>query len=102
MIAILGGLGAAAAWAVSTLCSSRSSRLVDPAVVVAWVMVVGMVISAPLAAAWGGPHHLWGGDGAWLLLAGVGNVGGLLLTYEALKVGQVALVAPVVSSEGAI
>jgi drug/metabolite transporter (DMT)-like permease len=102
MIAILGGLGAAAAWAVSTLCSSRSSRLVDPVVVVAWVMIAGLVITAPLAAASGVPHRLWGGDGEWLLFAGAGNVGGLLLTYEALKVGQVALVAPVVSSEGAI
>ena len=32
MIAILGGLGAALAWAISTLCSSRSSRMIDPLV----------------------------------------------------------------------
>jgi drug/metabolite transporter (DMT)-like permease len=102
MIAILGGLGAAVAWAVSTLCSSRSSRLIDPITVVAWVMLVGLAIAGPLALASGIPHGLWGGGGAWLILAGGGNVGGLLLTYEALRVGQVALVAPVVSSEGAI
>jgi drug/metabolite transporter (DMT)-like permease len=102
MIAILGGLGAAVCWAVSTLCSSRSSRILDPIVVVGWVMLVGLVIAVPPALAVGVPSRLWGGDGAWLLLAGAGNVGGLILTYEALKVGQVALVAPVVSSEGAI
>jgi drug/metabolite transporter (DMT)-like permease len=102
MIAILGGLGAAACWAVSTLCSSRSSRILDPIVVVGWVMLVGLVIALPPALGSGVPSGLWGGDGAWLLLAGAGNVAGLILTYEALKVGQVALVAPVVSSEGAI
>ena len=42
MLAILGGVGAAAAWAVSVLCSSRSSRLIDPMAVVAWVMLVGL------------------------------------------------------------
>lgn len=102
MIAILGGLGAAFAWAVSTLCSSRSTRLIDPIAVLAWVMLVGLVISGPLALASGVPGELWGGPGAWLLLSGGGNVGGLLLAYKALRVGQVALVAPVVSSEGAI
>jgi drug/metabolite transporter (DMT)-like permease len=102
MIAILGGLGAAVAWAVSTLCSSRSSRLIDPIAVVAWVMLVGLAISGPLALASGIPGNLWRESGAWLLLSGAGNVGGLLLTYKALRVGQVALVAPVVSSEGAI
>jgi drug/metabolite transporter (DMT)-like permease len=102
MIAILGGLGAAVAWAISTLCSSRSSRILDPIVVVGWVMLVGLVVALPPALAVGVPSRLWGGDGAWLLLAGATNVGGLFLVYEALKVGQVALVAPVVSSEGAI
>ncbi|HEY2770560.1 MAG TPA: EamA family transporter [Solirubrobacteraceae bacterium] len=102
MIAILGGLGAAVAWAISTLCSSRSSRILDPIVVVGWVMLVGLVVALPPALAVGVPSRLWGGDGAWLLLAGATNVGGLIVTYEALKVGQVALVAPIVSSEGAL
>lgn len=102
MIAILGGLGAAVSWAVSTLCSSRSSRMIEPIAVVGWVMLVGLVITGPLALASGVPSGLWGADGAWLLLAGAGNVGGLLLVYEAMRVGQVALVAPVVSTEGAI
>jgi drug/metabolite transporter (DMT)-like permease len=102
VLAILGGLGAATAWAVSTLCSSRSSRLIEPMAVVAWVMLVGLVITAPLAAARGVPSNLHGSALAWLALAGVGNVAGLIATYSALRIGQVSVVAPVVSTEGAI
>lgn len=102
MIAILGGLGAAVAWSLSTLCSSRSSRLIEPASVVAWMMLVGLAITAPLAALAGVPARLGPGSGAWLAASGVGNVGGLVLTYRALRVGQVALVAPLVSTEGAV
>ena len=102
MIAILGGLGAAAAWALSTLCSSRSSRLIAPTSVVAWMMLVGLVIMVPAAALSGVPARLGPGSGAWLAASGAGNVGGLVLTYRALRVGQVALVAPLVSTEGAV
>jgi drug/metabolite transporter (DMT)-like permease len=48
------------------------------------------------------PSGLDGAAGGWLLLAGAGNVFGLVLTYRALRTGQVALVAPLVSTEGAI
>ena len=102
MIAILGGLGAAVAWAISTLCSSRSSRLIEPSSVVAWMMLVGLLITLPAAAVSGVPARLDAGSGAWLVLSGVGNVGGLVLTYSALRIGQVALVAPLVSTEGAV
>jgi drug/metabolite transporter (DMT)-like permease len=102
VIAILGGLGAALAWAVSTLCSSRSSRLIDPSSVVAWMMLVGLVITVPAAAASGVPARLDAGSAVWLVMAGVGNVGGLVLTYRALRIGQVALVGPLVSTEGAV
>ncbi len=102
MIAILGGLGAAAAWALSTLCSSRSSRMIAPSSVVAWMMLVGLLITIPAAAASGVPSRLGAGSGAWLVVSGVGNVGGLVLTYSALRIGQVTLVAPLVSTEGAV
>jgi drug/metabolite transporter (DMT)-like permease len=102
MIAILGGLGAAAAWALSTLCSSRSSRLIEPASVVAWVMLVGLLITGPVAAARGVPANLDGASAAWLALAGAGNVAGLVLAYRAMRIGQVSLVGPLVSTEGAV
>ncbi|HEY2320382.1 MAG TPA: DMT family transporter [Solirubrobacteraceae bacterium] len=102
MLAILGGLGAAAAWAVSILCSSRSSRMIEPMAVVAWVMLVGLIVTAPLAAATGVPANLHGAPLAWLVLAGAGNVAGLVANYGALRIAQVSLVAPIVSTEGAI
>jgi drug/metabolite transporter (DMT)-like permease len=102
LIAILGGLGAAAAWTLSTICSSRSSRMLEPAAVVAWVMLVGFVVAVPLALARGIPSAIVHTPGLWLALAGAGNVGGLLLAYQAMRAGRVALVAPVLSSEGAM
>lgn len=102
MIAILGGLGAAVAWAISTVCSSRSSRMIDPVSVVAWVMLVGLVISLPPVLVGGIPHRLGSTPGWWLIVAGAGNVGGLMLAYGAMRIGQIALVAPVISTEGAI
>jgi drug/metabolite transporter (DMT)-like permease len=102
VLAILGGVGAALAWAVSTLCSSRSSRLIEPMAVVAWVMLVGLIVTAPLAAATSVPARLHGSALVWLILAGAGNVVGLIINYYALRIGQVSLVAPIVSTEGAI
>lgn len=102
MIALLGGLGAAFAWATSSLSSARSSRLADPLAVVAGMMVVGLLICTPIAAAEGLPARLHGLTWLWLALAGGGNVGGLLLTYAAYRRGLVALITPLVSTEGAV
>ena len=102
MLAILGGLGAALAWAGSTLCSSRSSRAIPPASVVAWVALSGLAVTAPVALAGAVPSRLGGADGAWLVLAGAGNIAGLLVAYLAYRSGDVALVAPLIASEGAI
>jgi drug/metabolite transporter (DMT)-like permease len=102
LIAVLGGAGAALAWALSTLCSSRSSRLIDPASVVAGMMLVGLVITVPLAAASGIPSRVSGSTWMWLFVAGAGNVFGLVLVYRAMRIGKVALIAPLASTEGAI
>jgi len=102
MIAILCGLGSALAWTAATMCSSLSTREIGAAPVVAWVMVVGLVVCIPLAAASGIPRGLGGEPGLWLALSAGGNVCGLLSVYAALRVGQVALVAPLISTEGAI
>jgi drug/metabolite transporter (DMT)-like permease len=102
MIAIIGGLGAAACWAASTLCSSRSSRMIDPASVLAWVMLFGLIVTLPALLISDRPDDLGAGDLTWLVLVGVSNAGGLLLAYRALRIGKVGLVAPVVSTEGAI
>jgi hypothetical protein len=62
----------------------------------------GLLISGPAAALQGVPAGLDGSAGAWLALGGVGNVAGLVLEYRALRVGQVTLVTPLASTQGAI
>ena len=100
-MAILGGFAAAAFFATATLCSSRSSRMVPPSSVLAWVMITGLVVLLPVLAVSPPPDLGLSGTG-WLLVSGGGNVGGLLLAYSALRIGKVGVVAPIVSTEGAI
>jgi drug/metabolite transporter (DMT)-like permease len=102
VLAILGGLAAAAFWTVTTLCSSRSSRIIGPLSVLAWVMIVGLVVTAPAAAIEGVPANLHGSVLAWLVLSGVCNVGGLVFAYEALRIGKIGLASPIISTEGAV
>lgn len=102
MIAILGGLGAAVMWATATLATSRSSRMIPPVSVLAWVMIVGSAASLPFAAASGVPPQLDAGLVGWLLVIGASNVGGLLLVYSALRIGKVGIVAAITSAEGAV
>lgn len=102
MIAILGGLGAATVFATATLCSSRSTRMIGPGPVLAWVMLIGLVVVVPWAAVEGVPDGIDGEDVGWLAVAGLGNVVGLLLAYSGLRIGKVGIVAPLVSTEGAI
>ena len=102
MIAILGGLGAATIFATATLCSSRSTRMIGAGPVLAWVMILGALIVVPWASVEGVPDGLDAGSLGWLAVAGFGNVAGLLLAYSALRIGKVGIVAPIVSTEGAI
>jgi drug/metabolite transporter (DMT)-like permease len=50
----------------------------------------------------GVPDGLDAEELGWLVLAGAGNVVGLLFNYAALRVGMVSLVGPISSTEGAI
>lgn len=102
MIAVLFGLTTALAWSVSTVAGSRAVRLLDQYSVVAWAMLLGLVLTLPVALASGIPPELRGANLVWFAVAGAGNIGGLLITYAALKVGKVGLVAPVAATEGAI
>jgi drug/metabolite transporter (DMT)-like permease len=103
VLAIIGGLGAAVMWATTTICSSRSSRTIPASSVLAWVMVVGLVVTLPALVATGVPAaRVDLGILAWLAVAGIGNVLGLLLEYAGLSIGKVGVVAPIASTEGAI
>ena len=101
MIAVLGGLGAAVCWAGAALSAARASRLIGARNVLAWVMLVGFVVVAPLTLAAGLPD-LDGRELGWIALSGAGNVAGLLCSYEAMRLGRVSVVAPITSTEGAI
>lgn len=102
MTAVVLGLMTALLWAVSTVSSSRSVRLLSQYSVVAWAMIIGLTVTLPFALATGVPPELSGSNLVWFALAGAGNVVGLLIAYAALKVGKVGLVAPIIACEGAV
>jgi drug/metabolite transporter (DMT)-like permease len=102
VIAIIGGLATAVFWATTLLGSARASRLIGPWSTLAWVMLIGLAVTVPLVLLTGASATLTGRDIANLAVAGVANSGGLLLGYTALRRGKVAVVGPVLSTEGAI
>ena len=102
MAAVLGGLGAAICFAVATLCSSRTSRMIGPASVLAWVALVGLAIVGPFVLVGGRPAGLDATTVGWLAISGLGNAAGLLFAYTGLRSGKVGIVAPIVSTEGAV
>ncbi len=66
------------------------------------MMLVGLLVTGPIAAAEGVPAHLHGSAWLWLGLSGASNIVGLQLSYMAYRTGQVSLVVPIVSTEGAV
>lgn len=101
MVAIVGGLAAALSWAIATLASSRSSRMIGPMSVLGWVMAVGLV-AAIVPALLAKPVELGPIEVVWLVVTGLSHNLGLLLAYAALSIGRVSLVAPITSTEGAL
>jgi drug/metabolite transporter (DMT)-like permease len=101
MVAILGGFAAACSWAIATLASSRSSRMIGPWSVLGWVMTVGLVV-AIVPAFLVTPINLDGPQLAGLIVLGLCQNIGLLLAYYALQVGRVSIVAPITATEGAL
>jgi drug/metabolite transporter (DMT)-like permease len=71
-------------------------------VVLAWIMIVGVAVGLPVAVASPPPATVAPSTVALLLLSGTCYVVGLQLTYAALRVGKVSIVAPIVSTEGAV
>jgi drug/metabolite transporter (DMT)-like permease len=102
LIAILGGLGAAVSWAVTSLTAARASRLIGARSTLAWVMLTGLIVVGPAVLVEGRPSQLDADAFGWLVIAGGGNVAGLLLVYSGMRIGKIGIVAPVSSSEGAV
>jgi drug/metabolite transporter (DMT)-like permease len=101
VIAILGGLGAAVAWATTTLCSTQASRTIGALPTLGWVMLVGLVPTIPAVLLAGGSVP-YGSSWGWLVASGCGNVAGLGLVYAGVRRGKVGVVAPIASTEGAV
>jgi drug/metabolite transporter (DMT)-like permease len=102
MIAVLGGLGAALSFGISTLAYSRATRTLNPFVVLGWVMLVGIAIVGPAVLLFGLPVTFTTDSLFWLALVGIGNTCGLLLEFVAFRSGKVGIVATIASTEGAI
>jgi drug/metabolite transporter (DMT)-like permease len=102
MIAIVGGLATAVLWATTLLGSAASARRIGAWSTLAWVMLVGLIVTVPLVVLTGGSVTLSNRDLFHLAVAGIANTSGLLLVYTALRRGKVAVVGPIVSTEGAI
>ena len=101
MIAIVGGLAAAAMWAASALCISRSTRMLPPVAILGSVLLIGSVVSAPFALAQGVPAGLGREQVGLIVLTTIGNTTGLLFAYSSLRFGKVGVVAPITSAQGA-
>ena len=100
-MALLFGLGSAVMFACSTLMASRSIRMIGNNSVIGWIMLTGTIITIPFLIVSGWPDI----SGKNLLImgfAGIGNIGGLFFSLRALQIGKVGLVAPIVSTEGAL
>ena len=76
--------------------------MIGSRVVLAWVMIVGTIVGLPLALASGVPREIAPGTLALVLLTGICYSAGLYVTYKALTIGKVSIVAPVVATEGAV
>jgi drug/metabolite transporter (DMT)-like permease len=101
MLSVVLGLLTASFFASTSLISSRSVKIIGSASSLAWTMVVGLLITAPFVVASGVPAGL-SASAPWMVLAGLGNVLGILLAGFALRVGKVGVVAPILATGGAI
>ena len=102
MLAIVFGLTTAVLWAATLLASARASRLLGPWSTLAWVMLIGLIVTLPFVVATAPGLTLTTSDLALMATAGIANSAGLLLNYAAVRRGKVAVVGPIVSTEGAI
>lgn len=101
MTAVAGGLCAAIIWAVGSIGASRAARQLGPLLTLGWVMLIGLGLMA-LILPFSRSPSLSASSALWLVLAGVGNVAGLLLMYCALRIGQMGVVMPITTTEGGV
>ena len=102
MIPILGGLAAALCWGSSAVVASRSTRMIGSQQALAYVMLIGLVVTGVIALAIGPPTDASGDSIVWAVAAGFGSGLGLAFLYRALQLGKVGVVTPIASTEGAL
>jgi drug/metabolite transporter (DMT)-like permease len=101
VISIVFGLATALCFAASALVSSRAVKVIGAYSTVAWTLALGLVATLPFVARAGMPEAVADNAG-WLLLAGVGNVSGLVLAGSAYRFGKVGVITPILATEGAL
>jgi drug/metabolite transporter (DMT)-like permease len=69
---------------------------------VAWMMVVGLVVTTPFALVSGPLPEITPTLAMWLLASGFGGVVGLMFLYRGLRIGKIGVVLALASTEGAI
>ena len=99
---VLGGLVAAISWSAAGLIASLAGRAVGAKVALAWVNIVTLPLAFAVAVVVDGVPHPGRGDLIAVTVYGVAMVGALYAAFEAMTIGPVGLVAPVISTEGAI
>ena len=90
---IFWGLGSALTWGIGDFCGGLATRRTSVWTVVLYSQAVGMVLLLVLAFAFGEmlPRT---SDLFWGAVAGLAGIIGLLALYQAMALGQMALVAP--------
>ena len=101
MVSVVFGLLTACFFASSSLMSSRTVKVIGSPSSLAWMMIVGLVVTTPFVFAAGVPEQL-NASLPYLAVSGIGNVVGILIAGYALRVGKVGVVAPILATEGAI
>lgn len=101
-LAIPFGLAAAISITGSLLSSSRSVRLIGNFPALAWVALIGLVITLPWALLTGVPPDLSAEQIVLLGMIGVTGLGGFLFSFAAFRFGKVGVVAPILATEGAV
>ena len=100
MTAIVGGLAAALLWGLSAVAAQRSARAIGSQAALAWVYVVGLAATLPVAVAAGGVAVDAAGAG-WTILGAGASVASLLCMYGAVRRGPLSIVMPVIATDGA-
>jgi drug/metabolite transporter (DMT)-like permease len=102
VIAVIGGVLAALCFTGAILSSTRATRMVGPVATLGGVMLVSALAAAPIVLVSIAGTPFPSASIGWLVLAGVGNVGGLFSEYVGLRRGKVGIVGALAAAEGAV